>query len=299
MATIRPFKDSDITCKIRWYWVAEGTPPLPGGTLFGSGNWATEKDGWTGPGEVSGAPRPWNNGAPASPRALGQPAGPLEYFREGAPVSAIGSLGYNECGVPLPCVTEPCEVPLADLHSYRQLTTVSGPDPIYPGGIITGNAVEPFGFANEVHAVAYLSVQSRKVTSIGVFLQTAFPAAKCRLGIYKAVSSVDLRAGELIFESGEIDCSVGAGTFKEVPVDQTLTSNTLYWLAWVANHVGPKFMTTSETFMFPILGIRASDFQMLFGFKDTLSFGAFPDPAPDWTPDGGDFVIPCVRIESV
>lgn len=59
---VKFFVDSDLEIPVQWYFCDEHALPYPGHTLFGSGNWASSRDDWPGPGEVLGAPRPWNNG---------------------------------------------------------------------------------------------------------------------------------------------------------------------------------------------------------------------------------------------
>lgn len=54
----------DTAADVRWYWSPPGCKPGPY-TIFASGNWSSDPIWpWLGPGEVKGAPRPWNDGAP-------------------------------------------------------------------------------------------------------------------------------------------------------------------------------------------------------------------------------------------
>lgn len=72
---------------IFWYFVPDGTPIFPGYTLFASGNWASSKDGWFGPGEVQGAPRPWRDGSGPTDLLKGDHfCGTLKMFAEGGSV---------------------------------------------------------------------------------------------------------------------------------------------------------------------------------------------------------------------
>lgn len=52
-----------MTIPIRWFFAEENAKLFPGHTVFGSGNWASDKLSWPGPGEVLGAPRPWRDGS--------------------------------------------------------------------------------------------------------------------------------------------------------------------------------------------------------------------------------------------
>lgn len=280
-ATIRPFNDSEITCKIRWYFVEKGTPFIPGGTLFASGNWATEKTGWTGPGEVSGAPRPWNNGAPPSPRALGNPAGPLEYFHLGAPVSAIGSLGYNECGVPLPCVTEPCEGEGMDINSYREYS-VGDDKKFYPATAQYLTAVNVLGVAGYLWLMPWINVFRCKLDTMGFQWLGGAEDCQLRLGLYLATSNTNFTPTDLLWESDEIDgMTLSDVEIVERSVDVILERNSLYFFAF--NKIGVSGAVSG-------FGPGAS--YSIFGWRNDEGFvaknclranhegGPLPNPAP-------------------
>jgi len=55
---------------VTWYFCAETAKTLPFKTRFGSGNWASDRLVWPGPGEVLDAPRPWSDGQPPGPPVL-------------------------------------------------------------------------------------------------------------------------------------------------------------------------------------------------------------------------------------
>ena len=73
----------DLQCRVRWYFADAGAVTLPFPTRFGSGNWATDKFGWTGPGEQLPRDRRWRNGANV-PFYAGQfPCGTADQFFNG------------------------------------------------------------------------------------------------------------------------------------------------------------------------------------------------------------------------
>jgi hypothetical protein len=59
---MRFFTDSDREIPVRWYFCDDDAQAFPAPHVFNSANWNSDKGPWTGPGEVYGAPRPWNDG---------------------------------------------------------------------------------------------------------------------------------------------------------------------------------------------------------------------------------------------
>lgn len=59
---MRFFKDSDIEVSVRWFFCDPTAKLLGTYSRFSSGNWASQKDSWPGPGEVLGATREWSDG---------------------------------------------------------------------------------------------------------------------------------------------------------------------------------------------------------------------------------------------
>jgi hypothetical protein len=66
---VKPFRDSDDQYTIQWYFVDEGTPPLPFGSAFTSNVWMDTPETDQSIGEVAGAPRVWADGSPPFPVA--------------------------------------------------------------------------------------------------------------------------------------------------------------------------------------------------------------------------------------
>jgi hypothetical protein len=80
---MRFFLDSDVEVPVRWFFCDDKAKIFPAHHLFGSGNWAKEKTGWPGPGEVEGEPRPWSPGAIVAGFKGQHFCGPLAGFTEG------------------------------------------------------------------------------------------------------------------------------------------------------------------------------------------------------------------------
>jgi hypothetical protein len=59
--------DTHMSVPVTWYFCDENAKLLPHYTRFASGNWASEKIDWTGPGEVAWRPRDWATGEPPGP----------------------------------------------------------------------------------------------------------------------------------------------------------------------------------------------------------------------------------------
>jgi len=94
---MRLYRDSDTTTKVQWCFCPQDTPVLPFYTRFGSGNWASQKTGWTGPGEVEGSPRPWRDGTKCCcPVEVTRPFGTPQQFAEGAK-STDQTITIEEC----------------------------------------------------------------------------------------------------------------------------------------------------------------------------------------------------------
>jgi hypothetical protein len=82
---IRPFRDSDVTVKIKWFRANVGAPTLPFASSIVSLNWNPFPETKTGPGEVYNVPRPFYHGRPVEGIPAGHVCGPPDWFRRGAP----------------------------------------------------------------------------------------------------------------------------------------------------------------------------------------------------------------------
>lgn len=64
------FDPPGLRVPVRWYFCDEDAKVLPFSTRFGSGNWASARDLWPGPGECLDANRGWSNGEPPGPNPV-------------------------------------------------------------------------------------------------------------------------------------------------------------------------------------------------------------------------------------
>lgn len=101
----RPFRDDETVIRLRWYFVPDGTPQLPFGTIFTSLAWLDEPEGDSEIGEVPGADRQWTNGDIPSPALPGDhPCGTADDFAQGGLIGNAGILTAG-LGTPICCFT--------------------------------------------------------------------------------------------------------------------------------------------------------------------------------------------------
>jgi hypothetical protein len=77
------FQDGSGPTRLRWYFVPEGTPYLPFGTIFTSNEWLDQPEGDQDLGEVPGADRTWVDGTAPYPVRGERPCGTAEQFARG------------------------------------------------------------------------------------------------------------------------------------------------------------------------------------------------------------------------
>lgn len=120
---MRMYRDSDVSFPVRWFFVDDDAKNFPEHTLFGSGNWASDRNDWPGPGEVLGAPRTWVDGAPI-PFLDGQKyAGPLDGFMRGVAYPGVPLHGSELGGC--------CACSLLYCSCAAQIDALGFPDTIY------------------------------------------------------------------------------------------------------------------------------------------------------------------------
>lgn len=95
--------DANTVIGVRWFFADADAPWLEAPTLFGSGNWASSKGGWFGPGEVQGAARPWYNGKAPEGLIGDHICGTLKMLAEGGSVDDP-KICTNDDGVSSCCV---------------------------------------------------------------------------------------------------------------------------------------------------------------------------------------------------
>lgn len=106
---MRFWSDSSLSIPVRWFFADADAKIFPGHHRFASGNWASDRDNWPGPGEVLGAPRTWSNGNLIGNLPGRKFCGPRAAFEDGASL-ADPALYAGENGVACccKCVDCPC-----------------------------------------------------------------------------------------------------------------------------------------------------------------------------------------------
>jgi hypothetical protein len=136
--------------------------------------------------------------------------------------------------------------------------------------------------------IAYPIVFSTTVTwtKIGIKVSTGSGSAteKIRLGLYN--NGVDNRPATRILDSGELALQTTGD--KEATISQSLTANTLYWLAQNTNDPGgtTQVLSTggiSDDFSWVIGGASSTELLNMSadiggGVYRSLAYGALPDP---------------------
>lgn len=153
---MRFFKDNDLEIDVRWFFTGEDTPFIQGGTIFGSGNWASEFADWRGPGEVQDAPREWVNGSPPTfdgnvvPGFDGKKiAGTPEQFQEGSDFPSIPLEGAEDGTCPSCGITPDCSGLLDSLPEFIYLHVLE----------VSGTAPNPVGYKGMTYQMQRQGVQ--------------------------------------------------------------------------------------------------------------------------------------------
>lgn len=142
----------DLLTPVRWYFAADDALPLPVPTRFGSGNWASQKYDWPGPGEVLPRNRRWVNGS-RNPRYTGQfQCGTDGQFLDGT-LYPPGDFPRFADGVPACCLNATCQDwwGFNDLVSADLEFTVAG----FSGPSNPSDPCYPLQFINGFHSQAY------------------------------------------------------------------------------------------------------------------------------------------------
>jgi hypothetical protein len=104
---MRFWRDAATEVGVRWFFCAPDAEVFPYDTVFGSGNWASDRFDWPGPGEVLGAARDWSNGALPGELLGKKFCGPLEAYTRGA-TTDMPALEANVQGICC-CCTCTCD----------------------------------------------------------------------------------------------------------------------------------------------------------------------------------------------
>jgi len=255
---------------------------------IGSANWADNVHQWQHLGEVRGAPRPWKDGARPWMADLGQPAGKLEYFKNGAPISAAGEMPVDSLGAPVSCNAWADSM---DINSYRHYTTGSLKR-LYPAGMVTGTSDSYIVDQDKIYFSAWINVRPVKINQMAIFSRVGSTSPLTRLGIYESASATDLFPKKLIWDSGPMSIFVSSFTWVYKDCGVTLKANTLYWFAWFSGDPLGEVVGRSRSFYYPIMGYNDSFFEPCATLTALQTFGPLPDPAPAVT----FYTFPCPVI---
>lgn len=164
------------------------------------------------------------------------------------------------------------------------------PSPLIADGSPTGNVVTA---VDKLFAIPYPVVRTITVDRIALNVTTLGEAgAKARLGIYK--NGTNLYPGELLVDTGEIDCT-GTGV-KPKTIDQQLTRG-LYWLSFITNENTWKRGHVDDHI--PILGGGTTINATQSSWTVDHSYAALPDPFPAGAALTAGLVLVALRIASL
>lgn len=122
---MRFFNDNPLAIKVQWYFARPLAMPFPEPHLFGSGNWASDRFFWPGPGEVLGAARPYSDGSIGNWFEGQRFAGPLKGFTEGTEYPGV-PLNASETGGCCACDFRDCSCgQIVDAAAWRNVMRVT------------------------------------------------------------------------------------------------------------------------------------------------------------------------------
>jgi hypothetical protein len=126
----------DVTVRVRWFFVEEGSPLLPFPTVFNSKNWSDDGDIASPLGEVPSSIREWSDGAPPWIFWADRPCGQAQRFLEGQSYATREDFSPLNWGIPPCCApSEPQPCPtlfeLGLRHPNVWLTLATGIQLVY------------------------------------------------------------------------------------------------------------------------------------------------------------------------
>lgn len=271
---MRFFHNSPITCEVRWYRCPPHALVFPGHNVFGNADWASEKFGWSGLGEVDGSTRRWSNGETPPTVTGDKQCGDVSLFETGLTWPPLGPdvpVEYDQfdiptccsgAGPPAPPPPPPPSENVRDFQYWRMVAT-GGMGRWYVGGGMYTRMFSSLGIPSDtIYATPFVSPRGGTLGRLGFWLNNGAPSAKVRCAIYGATSNADVRPSELLVETGEIDASAGAQTWQSIPISIPLDPDQLYWLCIL--HGGP---------IAPVVGYILGDTEQcyqIFGFDEDL-----------------------------
>lgn len=104
---MRFWTDNALSIPVKWFWCDPGAKIFPDHHLFGSGNWASDRFNWDGPGEVLGAKRPYSKGEFIAGLLGEHFCGPVKGFTEGTVFPGVPLITGPD-GVCACCVGNAC-----------------------------------------------------------------------------------------------------------------------------------------------------------------------------------------------
>ncbi len=172
---------------------------------------------------------------------------------------------------------------IRDINGWRHMGTATG-NRAYVAGLNTNTF--NWDFVPTAHLVYTLPLLASAGGRIDKVLFEVIIAgssdAVCRIGLYQAVSSEDLRPNKLLLGSDDVDCSsVGV---KEIDCCLVLKPGILYWLAIQHNDSSVKATIAGQTSIdfYPIWGVPATSLNTSASHGHTAAYAytAMIDPYP-------------------
>ena len=164
----------------------------------------------------------------------------------------------------------------------------------YDGAFHSANPGTLAGAANRMDLGPFFTSQPLRADRAAIAVSTAVAGALAKIVIYD--SDDDGLPNNLIYESGNIDCSTTGG--KEQVIDITFEENRIYWLGYRHSSTATLRSIVSSSAL--NMGMSSSNSStMLSCLRKTLAF-ATPAPAV-WTPLDADAVFaapPSVRLRA-
>ena len=164
----------------------------------------------------------------------------------------------------------------------------------YDGSFHAANPGTLAGAANRLDLGPFFTSQPLRIDRVAVAVSTAVASALAKIVIYN--SNDDGVPDQLIYESGDLDCSTTGG--KEATVDITFEANRIYWLG--IRHSSTATLRTIVQSSALNMGMSSSNSStMLSCLRRTVTYAnAAPDP---WAYADSDPVFatpPSVRMRA-
>ena len=173
----------------------------------------------------------------------------------------------------------PSPIPIVYTEANRPANSLPT---FYTNGLRSGEGVTVVSFASgELGVFPFLAPRKLTIDRMAVGVTTAAASAQARIGIYNEVGR--LRPETLLFDSGDIDCSVVG--FKTVVVPNLVIEAGLLWLAIIMTNTTAQIAAFSGAYggnMGPGMGYidNSNTFQTVTGWRNVQAYGALPNPFP-------------------